>query len=122
MRDTRLLSAGFAARVSAKLAAEPTVLAPKARPIFEQRRWQLLSAAASIAAVAFVSVAFLSQEPTAPATAQAPAAQAETAQVAPPETADDYLLAHQGYSPRNSLQGVAPYVRTVSSDGRGSRR
>ena len=123
MRDTRQLSAGFAARVAAKLAEEPTVLAPRAKPVFEQRRWQLLSAAASVAAVAFVSIAFFSQDPSqtaAPVAATPP--QNETAQVAPPEAADDYLLAHQGYSPRNSLQGMAPYVRTVSGEGRGPRQ
>ena len=31
-----------------------------------------------------------------------------------PSSANDYLLAHQGFSPRVSLQGMAPYVRTVS--------
>jgi len=40
------------------------------------------------------------------------------AQVPPPDSANDYLYAHQGYSPRNSLQGVAPYVRTVSGQTR----
>ena len=126
MHGARLLSAGFAARVSASLAAEPTVLAPRSRPILEQRRWQILSAAASIAAVGFVAMTFFSQEPATPAPQLAGGAagqQAETtAQVAPPDAANDYLLAHQGYSPRNSLQGVAPYVRMVSSDGRGSRQ
>jgi len=124
MRDTRLLSDGFAGRVAARLAEEPTVLAPRARPIFEQRRWQLLSAAASVAAVALViSVAFSPQDGTvgAPPLASqgaAPAAPQETAQVAPPASADDYLLAHHGYSPRNSLQGMTAYVRTVSSGTR----
>ena len=33
-----------------------------------------------------------------------------------PNAADDYLLAHQGYSPRLTLQGVAPYIRTVSDE------
>jgi len=47
-------------------------------------------------------------------TQPAVAAQKEAAHVPPPSAADDYLLAHQTYSPRNSLQGVAPYVRTVS--------
>jgi sigma-E factor negative regulatory protein RseA len=123
MRDARQLSAGFSTRVAAKLAEEPTVLAPRARPIFEQRRWQLLSAAASVAAVAFVSFAFLSQEPAVPVAQVAQsAAPAETAQVAPPEAANDYLLAHQGYSPRNSLQGMAAYVRTVSSEARRPRQ
>ena len=28
----------------------------------------------------------------------------------------DYLLAHQVFSPRNSLQGMVPYVRTVSDE------
>jgi hypothetical protein len=31
-----------------------------------------------------------------------------------PRAANDYLLAHQGFSPRVYLQGMAPYVRTVS--------
>jgi sigma-E factor negative regulatory protein RseA len=123
MRGTRLLSGGFAARVAAKLAGEPTVLAPRAKPIFEQRRWQLLSAAASVAAVAFVTVAYFAQDSTVSAPQLAATVpQVESAQVAPPEAANDYLLAHQSYSPRNSLQGMAPYVRTVSSEGRGASR
>jgi hypothetical protein len=71
-----------------------------------------------------VSLAFFSQEPAAPSApvAAGTAQQAEIAKVAPPEAANDYLFAHQVYSPRNSLQGMAPYVRTVSSDGRGSRQ
>lgn len=123
MRDTQLLSGGFAARVSARLAQEPTVLAPRARPVFEQRRWQALSVAASLAAVAFVSISYFQQErsdavpPVAQVTPQA-AQQVDTAQVAPPDAANDYLLAHQGYSPRNSLQGIAPYVRTVAAEAR----
>lgn len=127
MRDTRLLSAGFAARVAAKIAEEPTVLAPRTLPmrrILEQRRWQVLSMAASLAAVAFVvSVAFAPQEGAVnpPPLAQN-ASPAEVAEVAPPDAAGDYVLAHQGYSPRISLQGMAPYVRTVSSDVRPGRR
>lgn len=124
MRDTRLLSAGFASRVAAKLADEPTVLAPRAKRLLEQRRWQVLSMAASLAAVAFVvSVAFAPQEGgvTAPPLAQT-APPAEAAQVAPPESANDYLQAHQVYSPRISLQGMAPYVRSVSSETRAGQR
>jgi hypothetical protein len=40
------------------------------------------------------------------------------AQVQPPDSANDYLYAHQVYSPRNTLQGVAPYVRMVSGEAR----
>ncbi len=129
MRETPLLSADFSARLAARLAGEPTVLAPPPlplrRPVLERRRWQLLSAAASITAVAFVSFAYFSQDPAVvapPLASVTPVAPAvESAQVAPPEAANDYLLAHQGYSPRNSLQGMAPYVRTVSSQAPGGR-
>jgi sigma-E factor negative regulatory protein RseA len=118
MRDAHLLSAGIATRVAARLAQEPTVIAPgRAAPARSRPRWQMLSAAASVAAVALVGwVAFAPQE-SGPQVAVAPKQDVvvkETAQVAPPDQANDYLYAHQGYSPRNSLQGVAPYVRTVS--------
>jgi len=131
MRDTRMLSDSFAGRVAAKLAEEPTLMArARLAPAPERPRWQLLSAAASVAAVAMVSsVWFMLQESAAPApqAAQAPelaplAAQGPVAppaaQVPPPDSANDYLYAHQGYSPRNSLQGVAPYVRMVSGEAR----
>lgn len=128
MRDSPLVSRNFAARVAARLAEEPTVLAPRPRPVLAERRWQLMGAAASLAAVALVAaVAFgphddaqLAPVAKAPAAPTAPAG--ESAQVDPPETANEYLLAHQGYSPRNSLQGTAAYVRTVSSDVRGTAR
>ena len=124
MRDTRMLSPGFAARVAAKLAEEPTVMAPsRVVRSAERPRWQLLSAAASLAAVAFVGwVAFAPQE-SGPQMAQVqPQMQPVAAQVTPPDSANDYLYAHQGYSPRNSLQGVAPYVRMVSGEARPQKR
>ena len=118
MRQSRLLSEGFTARVSARLAAEPTVLAPRAAvPMLqrESRRWVALSAAASLAAVALVGwLAFAPQPQVAQPVAQAPLAEPKPNLVPLPSQANDYLLAHQGFSPRNSLQGMAPYVRTVS--------
>ena len=120
MRDTRMLSPGFAARVAAELEKEPTVMAPGRIARVRQRpRWQMLSAAASIAAVAMVGWVAFGIQDGGPQVAVVPkqevVAAKEPQQVSPPDTANDYLYAHQGYSPRNSLQGVAPYVRTVSS-------
>jgi sigma-E factor negative regulatory protein RseA len=118
MRQSRVLSEGFTTRVSARLAAEPTVLAPRAAvPMLqrESRRWVALSAAASLAAVALVGwLAFAPQPQVAQPVAQAPLAEPKPNLVPLPSQANDYLLAHQGFSPRNSLQGMAPYVRTVS--------
>ena len=135
LRDTRILSQGFSERVAASLAKEPTVLAPAASaPAARPWRRHFMPAAAGLAAVGFVgSVAFLVplQEPslvTQPV-AQAPQVRPTPAAVAPesvrvplPLATDDYLLAHQAYSPRNLLQGVAPYVRTVSGQALEGRR
>jgi hypothetical protein len=76
----------------------------------------LSAAAASFAAVAFVGwMAFAPQPQVAPA----PVAQVKAPVDKPPmiplsNAANDYLLAHQGFSPRVSLQGMAPYVLTVA--------
>jgi len=67
MREGRLLSEGFAARLSERLAAEPTVLAPRALQ-GQSRRWYALSAAASLAAVTLVGwMAFAPQPQVVPA-------------------------------------------------------
>jgi sigma-E factor negative regulatory protein RseA len=124
MRQSRLLSADFTARFSERLAKEPTVVAPRAhlgkfQP--QSRKWVAMSAAASLAAVGLVGwVAFGPQPQVNPA----PVAQAESKPnlVPLPSAANDYLLAHQGFSPRVSLQGMAPYVRTVSEHAVEPRR
>ena len=126
MRDTPLLSAGFTARLGGKLTQEPTVLSPNRIP-FRPRSWLAMpaAAAASLAAVALVGWLALAPQPerAGPARiAQTPAVQAVIQPVVSlkpqtiplPSAMPDYLLAHQGFSPRISLQGMAPYARTVS--------
>lgn len=123
LRDTTALSSGFSSRFAARLADEPTQLSPASVPkhVEHRRFWVPLSAAASLAGVLLVGWLAFTPQPEqfarAPVQVQAAALPAESASVAivaMPREADDYLRAHQNYSPRNSLQGVAPYVRTVS--------
>lgn len=116
IRDTPLLSQGFAARLSERLAAERTVLAP-ARGLARPRLW--LAAAASSAAVALVAWLAFAPQPE-PRASIAKAAPPVVAVMALPKAANDYLLAHQSSSPRIYLQGMAPYVRTVSEPADGS--
>jgi sigma-E factor negative regulatory protein RseA len=120
----------LAAGVAARLAREPTILAPRRIAQTSVRgRWMALSAVASVAAVALVGWLAFAPRPApdtgpivapiaaAPRTATNPAAQAQAAVRVPlPSATDDYLLAHLGYSPRLTLQGVAPYIRTVSDE------
>lgn len=140
----------FTARLSERLAMEPTVLAPRTRTTGTAQTFAL-RAAASVAAVAVVGWAALNilkpimpgaemaQNSAAPAVlagqkAAMPAGAvtaavgqnietpAATAQPAPlvavqAEHVNEYLMAHQGISPTTAIQGVAPYVRTVSNAG-----
>jgi sigma-E factor negative regulatory protein RseA len=119
MRDTRVLSEGFTARFSERLAAEATVLAPSSLPGRTPVQRFAFAAAASVAAVALVGWLAFAPQPEAPqpiAQAPAPAPVVQAVNVPLPSAANDYLLAHQGFSPRVSLQGMAPYVRTVSDE------
>ena len=110
LHEQPLLSANFARRMSERLAGEPTVIAPGRLPGRTPVRRFAYAAAASIAAVALVGwLAFAPQRP-----AEVPIAKVQPPAVSLPAQANDYLLAHQGFSPRVSLQGMAPYVRTVA--------
>jgi sigma-E factor negative regulatory protein RseA len=114
------ISPGLAARVSQRLVAEPTVLAPARR---ERRAAQMaLSAAAGVAGVAMVAwlaLPALQPEPQQLAVSAPPAMSAASA---PPAAAgaEGYLLAHQRFSHTSAMQGVAPYARTVADEREGA--
>ena len=111
------------AAICTRLDAEPTVLAPPRRSKAEKMRWAALSLAASVAAVAFVGWIALSgtqQNPVQVAVVTAP--QVQQVAVRAGEGANDYLLAHQRYSPSSAMQGVASYVRTVAEERSSARR
>ena len=131
LQGRALLANDCRRRVVARLADEPILIGPLpsgvARP--ERARWFVPSAlAAGMAAVALVGwVAFAPQQKSDPLPApvakaaqpaQVAARAAPQAPVRLPMTAAtrDYLIAHQALSPRNSLQGMAPFVRSVSAE------
>ncbi|MGA7986735.1 MAG: sigma-E factor negative regulatory protein [Burkholderiales bacterium] len=130
LRGENVPGTNLAAGVAARLAREPTILAPRRTVQIPVRgRWMALSAAASIAAVVLVGWLAFAPRPmpdtgplaariaAVPRTATDPLARPQAAVRVPlPSATDDYLLAHLGYSPRLTLQGVAPYIRTVSNE------
>ncbi len=120
MRDTRLLGAGFTTRFAERLAAEPTVLAPGRLPGRTPARRFAYAAAASVAAVALVGWLAFGPQPQAPQPIAKIEAPVTPITVPVTNAANDYLLAHQGFSPRVSLQGMVPYVRTVADHPVGS--
>jgi sigma-E factor negative regulatory protein RseA len=110
------LERNLVARVMAGLEREPVVLAPQLRPATDLRR-SLLAIAATAAGVALVSWVALNPDPV---PSQVPSAALATAQPAalagkPNDRMQEYLVAHQTYSPTNRIQGGTSYVRTVSA-------
>jgi sigma-E factor negative regulatory protein RseA len=91
-----------------------------------------LSAAASITAVAVVLTLVLADNPLQPqpqiAAVTKPDSVVQAVTLPQPVPAssqrrvNEYLMAHQEFSPSTALQGVAPYVRTVSAPRDGSPR
>jgi sigma-E factor negative regulatory protein RseA len=120
LRGDPLLSAGFHEAFAQRLAAEPTVLAP--RRFSRQARkvtTYALSAAASVSAAAFVAwVAMMPSEPGGLVADNAPLAVPDASAMRPVSTdasMNEYFLAHQGFSPSTAIQGLAPYIRSVSA-------
>jgi len=123
MRGERALSLDFERRLGARLAGEPTVLAPRAHGARRYATYAL-SAAASLSAVALVGwLAFVNPLAPQPEIAQSqkaspPApvpAEPQLASVPSDGTMNEYLIAHQEFSPSTEIQGLAPYIRGVSS-------
>jgi sigma-E factor negative regulatory protein RseA len=117
LRGERPLSREISSRVATQLVNEPTVLAPRS---FAPRRaaTYAISVAASLSAIALVVwIAF--NNPLAPTEiAKAPPAPSpapvELANLPSEGQMNDYLMAHQEFSPSTEIQGLAPYIRSVS--------
>jgi len=125
MRQTGIVSYNFSERFKEQLALEPVILAPR-RPMLIRTKVAALSAAASLAVVVWV---VLQNHPDTAkdkiaATPQSNAAAMLASLPRYPfnSTVNEYLLAHQEFSPSTTMQGVAPYIRTVSDGGEEASR
>jgi sigma-E factor negative regulatory protein RseA len=129
LRGRTLLATDCGRAVTARLAQEPTLIGPLPGTVVTpaRARWFVPSAvAASVAAAALVGwMAFAPQPQPGSAPVQVADVNLPPSTVIAPKqpvrrpltaASRDYLLAHQAYSPRNSLQGVAAYIRSVSDE------
>jgi sigma-E factor negative regulatory protein RseA len=135
MRGDPVLCEDFLTKLRQRMDGEPTVLAPHAR--WGGNAKFAYSAAAAAAGIAVVLTLVMTNNPLRPQGELATAPKTEAVQIAqttptdtraqPAPAADlahvnEYLMAHQEFSPRTALQGVVPYVRSVSASHDGSRR
>lgn len=112
---------GFAARFAERLDAEPTVLAPMPRQSNHlPLAWAVAASISAVMVVGWVAVSTLGPQSTMVARARE-AATVRSAPGDPQSVSPDYLLAHQEFSPTTQIQGVGPYLRSVSSGGPDAR-
>jgi sigma-E factor negative regulatory protein RseA len=117
LRGERPLSREISSRVATQLANEPTVLAPRS---FTPKRaaTYAVSVAASVSAIALVVwIAFnnpLAPTEIAKAPPALPSAPVELVNLPSEGQMNEYLMAHQEFSPSTEIQGLAPYIRSVS--------
>src|SRR5262245_18770306 len=111
-------SPSLRAQLSTRLAQEPTVLTPRPRPARRIAAYAL-SAAASLSAVALVGCVAMQepQTPTAQITVAPPPVQPPVELVSLPSEGqmNASSIAHQEFSPSTAIQGLAPYIRSVSA-------
>jgi sigma-E factor negative regulatory protein RseA len=124
LRGEASASRDLALRVRERLGREPTVIAPHTRLSARVARYTLPMAAA-IAGVTVVGWLALNFRPAIESTgliaAQTPAAAVAVADKPAPVPVgkanaqmNEYVFAHQEFSPTAAMQGVASYVRSVS--------
>lgn len=113
LRDSPELATDITASVVNALRNEPTILVAPARRTQGALR-SVAALAASLAGVAVVG--WLALSPPTSQTTLSPLAKAPKPATAPAsERMQEYLMAHQAYSPSSRIQGGASYIRTVSS-------
>jgi sigma-E factor negative regulatory protein RseA len=132
LRGEAPLRDDFFARFRARMELEPTQLAP--RVTWRKSFNFALSAAASVCAIAVVLTLVLTDNPLRPQTQIAAAPKADPVAIAQTSVRErpvaapnqgklnEFLMAHQEYSPSTAFQGLAPYVRTVSESHDGNGR
>lgn len=119
LRQPDHIHCDLSAKVREHMQDEPTVLAPRGHAVKQKIRTVALSAAASLAAVGVV--AWMSQQISSEAIPQMAmqqnALRPANAQIRP--KSNDYLIAHQEFSPSTDMNGGASYIRMVSYSSEG---
>lgn len=120
LRQPDHIHCGLSAKVRERMEDEPVVLAPRGRAVKQKMRTFALSAAASLVAIGVVAWMSTQIAPeTFPQMAkQQTALRPASVQIKP--SANDYLVAHQEFSPSTDMSGGAAFIRTVAygTDGK----
>jgi sigma-E factor negative regulatory protein RseA len=114
LRQPEYIHRDISARVHDQLLNEPTVLAPRIHALKQKARVFALSAAASLLAVSVVAWMSLQISPEASPQMAMQQTNIRPVNMQMQPKANDYLMAHQEFSPSNDMNGGASYIRTVT--------
>lgn len=115
LRQPEHIHCDLSARVRERVMDEPTVFAPRGHAEKRRIRAFALSAVASLAAVGVVAWMSLQVGPEAmPQMAMQQQSTIFPAKAEVQTKSNDYLMAHQEFSPSTDMSGGAYYIRTVS--------
>ncbi len=114
LRQPEHIHSDLSTKVRERMQDEPTVLVPRARAAKQKLRTFALSAAASLSALGVVVWMSLQvgHEVAPLMVARQTALRSVSTQIQPKP--NDYLMAHQEFSPSTYMNGGASYIRTVS--------
>lgn len=114
LRQPDSIHRDISAGVRERMQNEPTVLAPRSRGITQKVRNVALSAAASVMALGVV--VWMSVQITPETSPQLAMQQSNMRPVSLKTQAqsNDYLMAHQEFSPSNDMHGGISYIRNVA--------
>ncbi len=120
LRQSDHIHCGLGEKIRERMQEEPVVLAPRSRTVKRKMHAVALSAAASLAAVGVVAwmSAQIAPETRPQMAVQQTAIRPASVQIRP--RSNDYLMAHQEFSPSTDMSGGAVYIRTVAygTDGK----
>lgn len=114
LRQPEYIHRDISARVRERMQNEPTVMAPRSRMVKQKARVFALSAAASLLAVGVVAWMSLQISPEAAPQMDMQQNALRPASLQIQSKSNDYLMAHQEFSPSTEMNGGASYIRTVT--------
>lgn len=115
LRQPEHIHCDLSAKVRERMDDEPTVLAPRTHAAKQKIRTFALSAAASLSAIGVVAWMSLQMgHEAAPQMMAVRQTAIRQASVQSQPKSNDYLMAHQEFSPSTDMNGGASYIRTVS--------
>jgi sigma-E factor negative regulatory protein RseA len=114
LRQPDHIHSDLSGKVRERMKDEPAVLAPRSHAVMKKMRTFALSAAASLSAVGVVAWMSLQISPEiAPQMVMQQAAMRPAGMQIQPRS-EEYVIAHQEFSPSTDVNGGASYIHTVS--------